>query len=410
MNEISHRHTVPVFPAVYTEKQLTMILEKTIWFQEKSADDETMNGGHSMTSKSVERNLRDRFSEIEQELSSIDEIEDTARRKDVMTRLYLLLISRESIRYFYPIFQKSGAENAFVAKDIEDYLSEIWAETNARYDPSKGALLSFLTARMKNRIIDDERKSGGIGSLPRSPDTENRNVIFSIDQTAMAEGQSFTGESFLDVLEYRKLMQDQYEFRSRSERHGSMSGDEPYDLIMDAQLYELASQILNFLESKPASGKSLNRKKRAAERRYIYYRLFYSSDIINYLKMTHNTTAFRHERDAMEAMHFAFTNFCTDRYEKYRNRDEMTPKEILRKPLERNGNVLPQDKLRPENKAERLCIPLQNEVVRGYFERVEETGVSSANISQMKKKYMQDMYERLLEKDLSYAEIAMPQG
>lgn len=361
-----------------------------------------------MTSRSVERNLRDRFSEIEQELSSIDEKEDTARRKDVMTRLYLLLISRESIRYFYPIFQKSGAENAFVAKDIEDYLSEIWAEANARYDPSKGALLSFLTARMKNRIIDDERKSGGIGSLPRSPETGNRNVIFSIDQTAREGGQSDTGESVLDVLEFRKLMQDQYKFRNQSEWHGSLSGDEPYDLIMDAQLYELASQILNFLESKQTSNQISKRNNRGAGRRYVYYRLFYSSDIINYLKLTHNTTAFRHERDAMEAMHFAFTNFCTDRGEKYRSRSEMTPKGILRKPLEKNEYVLPQDKLRQENKSERLCIPLQNEVVRGYFERVEDIRVSSANISQMKKKYMLNMYERLQEKDLSYAEIVMP--
>lgn len=362
-----------------------------------------------MASRTVENSLRERFLEIERELSSIDPKEDTARRKDVMTRLYLLLISRESIRYFYPIFQKSGAEKAFVAKDIEDYLSEIWAETNARYDPSKGALLSFLTFRMKNRIIDDERKSGGIGSLPRSSDTGYRNVIFSIDQQAKSGVQSDTGETILDMLEYRELMHDQYEFRNQKVRCLGMSGDEPYNLVMDAQLYELASQILNFLESKQKSSQKSKRTQRGAERRSVYYRLFYSSDIINYLKLTHNTMAFRHERDAMEAMHFAFTNFCTDRCEKYQSRDEMTPKEILRKPMEKNENVLPQDKLRKENLSERLRIPLQNEVVRGYFERVEETRVSSANISQMKKKYMLDMYERLREKDLSYAEIAIPQ-
>ena len=362
-----------------------------------------------MAAKSVENSLRDRFLEIEQELSSIDPKEDTARRKDVMTRLYLLLISRESIRYFYPIFQKSGAEKAFVAKDIEDYLSEIWAETNARYNPSKGALLSFLTSRMKNRIIDDERKSGGIGSLPRNPDTGSRNLIFSIDQQASAEGQLTTSENFLDVLEYRKLIHNQGEIRNQNEWHGRLFGDELNDLIMDAQLYELASQILNFLESKQTSSQNSKRNKRGVERRHLYYRLFYSSDIINYLKLTHNTSAFRHERDAMKAMHFAFTNFCTDRCEKYQSRDEMTPKEILRKPLERNENVLPKDRLRQANKADRLRIPLQNEVVRGFFERVEKTTVSSANISQMKKKYMLNMYERLQEKDLSYAEIAMPQ-
>ena len=66
-----------------------------------------------MASRTAENSLRERFLEIERELSSIDPKEDTARRKDVMTRLYLLLISRESIRYFYPIFQKSGAEKAF---------------------------------------------------------------------------------------------------------------------------------------------------------------------------------------------------------------------------------------------------------------------------------------------------------
>ena len=307
-----------------------------------------------------------------------------------MTRLYLLLISRESIRYFYPIFQKSGAENVFVAKDVEDYLSEIWAEANARYEPSKGALLSFLTARMKNRIIDDERKNGGIGSLPRSPNTGSRSIVFSMDQ---------------------------HEFLNREEQYPGLSGYAPHDLVMDAQLYELASQILTFLKSKHISGQTSRqtasqkpkRTQRGAASRYHYYRLFYSSDIINYLKLTYNTTAFRHERDTMEAMHFAYTNFCTDGREKYRSREEMTPKEILRRPLERNANVLPLDRLRSGNRAQRLSIPLQNEVVRGYFERVEGSQVSSANISQMKKKYMLSMYERLREKDLSYADIAMPQ-
>lgn len=370
-----------------------------------------------MASKRVERGLKERFLEIEQELSSIDAHEDTARRRDVMTRLYLLLISRESIRYFYPIFQKSGAENVFVAKDVEDYLSEIWAEANARYEPSKGALLSFLTARMKNRIIDDERKNGGIGSLPRSPNTGSRSIVFSMDQPVEAEGQPAPGESARDGLEYRNLLQDQHEFLNREEQYPGLSGYAPHDLVMDAQLYELASQILTFLKSKHISGQTSRqtasqkpkRTQRGAASRYHYYRLFYSSDIINYIKLTHNTTAFRHERDTMEAMHFTYTNFCTDGEEKYRSREEMTPKEILRKPLERNANVLPLDRLRSGNRVQRLSIPLQNEVVRGYFERVEGSPVSSANISQMKKKYMLNMYERLREKDLSYADIAMPQ-
>ena len=51
-----------------------------------------------MASKRVERGLKERFLEIEQELSSIDAHEDTARRRDVMTRLYLLLIK---IPYFF---------------------------------------------------------------------------------------------------------------------------------------------------------------------------------------------------------------------------------------------------------------------------------------------------------------------
>ena len=171
-------------------------------------------------------------------------------------------------------------------------------------------------------------------------------------------------------------------------------------LIMDAQLCELASQILHFMENHEGRKKS--------DRNRMFYELFYSADIINYLKVKKDVESFQHERDNMEAMHFPFTNFCTDKQQPYLDKAELTVRAILQKELAKQGETLPQDKvekLAADKIEEKLGVPLQNEVFRGYLERVENDKVSSSLVSQKLKEYVKDMYLSLKAKDLSYAEI-----
>ena len=66
------------------------------------------------------------------------------------------------------------------------------------------------------------------------------------------------------------------------------------------------------------------------------------------------------------------------------------------KPLARNCDVLPKDNTFLSGNNTHLSIPIQNEVVRGYMERIESVQISSSNISQMKHKYRCDMRDLML--------------
>ena len=102
---------------------------------------------------------------------------------------------------------------------------------------------------------------------------------------------------------------------------------------------------------------------------------------------------FHYDKETMTALHFGFVNFCTDRGTAYRDRREMTPFTIFIRPLARNGDVLPECRVNPNNRDIRISIPIQNEVVRGYMERIEKVRVSSSNISQMKRKYQNEIWD-----------------
>ena len=333
---------------------------------------------------------KDKLLAIEESLAEIeagrDSAADSAVYSNLMTQLYLILLSKECIRYFVAIYKATGAREVLLAKDPEDYMCDLLMEVRDRYDPSKGHLLSFLTARLKNRIIDDARKSGGIVGLPREWEKRKEILVISADETN--DPDKGTGKG-LDIPDQRAAG---VEYTDSADIFNE-------NLIMDAQLHELASQILHFMELHPG--------KKGREQRYLYYKLFYSTDIINYLKIQRDTNVFRHERDTIAAMHIGYTFFCTDKKD-YRNYlNGLTVKTILHSNLAMNEDALPEDRITKENREERLMIPLQNEVVRGYLERKENKKVSPANISQMKKKYMVDMYESLRKRELSYASIVM---
>ena len=314
--------------------------------------------------------------------------------REAMTTLYFLLHSDVAVSFFSLIYWRTGASNVSLAKETENYLTEVWMEAYEHYDPLKGELLSFLTTRLQNRIIDDERKMGGIVGLPRKRDERARIRLLGIDHAG--DGEDLNGstvdERMLNQAEFEKYGRDMW----FEKEHGN--------LLAGDLLYALARQILSYsditLESerdtcKVITGRVAVDKATATMRsrynRFFYYRLFYSSDVLSFLKEGGSTAAFHHEREEMQALHFDYTNFCTDRATQYRLQEDITPTEIIARPLARNEDVLPHALLSKADRGARIAVPIQNEVVRGYMERVEGRAVSSSNISQMKRKYLYDI-------------------
>ena len=339
-------------------------------------------------------NFKQDLLRIEQELRDISEGKRVSPRTriDIMTELYCLLHSNQSLRYFTSIFRRSGAQNGGVAKDVEDYLSEAWAVAYECYNPSKGSLLSFLTMRLQNKIIDDERKMGGLVGLPRNSNERARLNLVSTDKESLtSEYQEIMNKNgILDNYSYARYNSDElFEIEYR-------------DLLISDQLRSFSAMILYYAHKYPArrwkdlennhQQSGMNRKRK----KYFYYRLFYSSDIISFIKESRSTVGFYYERETMDAMHFGFTNFVTSRSAPYLNHKEITPITILMKPLARNCDVLPKDNTFLSGNNTHLSIPIQNEVVRGYMERIESVRISSSNISQMKQKYRCDIRDLML--------------
>ena len=127
--------------------------------------------------------------EIEQKLRGLQDTDQNSIkiRMDVMTDLYCVLHSKQAVTYFMSIYRRTGAHNATIAKDIEDYISEAWTEAFRCYDPNKGTLLPFLAIRIQNKIIDDERKMGGMVGLPRNGQERAKLNFISVDQDNAAK-------------------------------------------------------------------------------------------------------------------------------------------------------------------------------------------------------------------------------
>lgn len=319
--------------------------------------------------------------------------DSVATRKEVLKELYLLLHSAMAERYFSVIYRRTGACNCYVGKEIGDYLTELWMEVYERYDPRKGTLLEFLTSRLQNRIIDDERKMGGIVGLPRLREDRVKIRLLGIVHTDYGE-----------IPDELSISESQF----NQEKSGIYEGKETWfekehdDLLAGDCLHALAKQILALtgagtaleskVQGKDGMGTASCRLTGAGRySRNFYYQLFYSSDVLSFLKESGNEAAFQHVREEMAAMHFSFTNFCTDRGMQYCCQEEITPATILAKSLAKNSDVLPRALQQYTDYDARIAVPIKNEVIRGYMERVEGRKVSSSNISQMRRKYLDEI-------------------
>ena len=306
------------------------------------------------------RKFKDKVMEIEQEWSGIDRHADSAVFWNLTAKLYNLLLG-EGVIYFTPMYNRSGILNYNTGKEIYDYLVDLREEANKSYDPKKGNLLSFLTARFSFRLKDAIKKEPVVLIDDDEKDT------FAIDVNVNAMDRK-SGEEY---------------------RHRSIDGFTD-EIVMDEQLYELASMILNYV----------GRNDRRKGEKLVYEKLFYSSGIISYIKLMDEDVCFRHERDIMEAMHFLFTNFCMAKGDEYQSRSALTVASIMRKELGLKGDIFPAEKVTDKNRDEVLKIPLENEVVRGYLEREKNVYVTPSAISQRLKEYRGEMRALLRGKDL----------
>ena len=221
----------------------------------------------------ISDNFKQDLIRLENELRQINENRGTSSRSrnDVMVELYFLLHSNRSVRYFMSIFRRMGAQNIYIAKDIEDYISEVWTVANEYYNPDKGSLLPFLTIRLQNRIIDDERKMGGLVGLPRNSKKRARLNLVSVDQESETGGiqDSMNENEILDDYSYRKYKSD--EFFEKEHK----------DLLISDHLHSISAMILYYANKYPVrrwcelgndntqNGMIRKRKK------YFYYRLFF---------------------------------------------------------------------------------------------------------------------------------------
>ena len=179
--------------------------------------------------------------EIEQKLRELQDTDQNSIkiRMDVMTDLYCVLHSKQAVTYFMSIYRRTGAHNATIAKDIEDYISEAWTESFRCYDPNKGALLPFLAIRIQNKIIDDERKMGGMVGLPRNGQERAKLNFISVDQDNAAAGTQDTKQGILDDYCFRRYNGEE------------VLENELRDLLVSKWLHSLAATILQFENKYP---------------------------------------------------------------------------------------------------------------------------------------------------------------
>ena len=179
--------------------------------------------------------------EIEQKLRGLQDTDQNSIkiRMDVMTDLYCVLHSKQAVTYFMSIYRRTGAHNATIAKDIEDYISEAWTESFRCYDPNKGALLPFLAIRIQNKIIDDERKMGGMVGLPRNGQERAKLNFISVDQDNAAAGTQDTKQGILDDYCFRRYNGEE------------VLENELRDLLVSKWLHSLAATILQFENKYP---------------------------------------------------------------------------------------------------------------------------------------------------------------
>lgn len=137
-----------------------------------------------------------------------------------------------------------------------------------------------------------------------------------------------------------------------------------------------------------------NKKNGTATRRN-YYHLFYTSHLTSYIQMKDEPPAFQHPRDLLEAMKFAFVDFCLE------EKECRTIPDIWKSELKFYGEVVTLSQRQAQDQPdERIPLPIPDKVGISYLERVEQRSVTKGAYSQMKTNYTWEMQDALQAQDL----------
>lgn len=308
----------------------------------------------------------------------------------LMEDLYLLLHSESGLRYFKSVFQKAAGHRLKTGKGLDDYLSELWIDVCSRYEYEKGHLLPFLTSRLRCKIMDDARKNGGLTGIPRRSAREMGSVQIELLPVLCAVS-GYNNVSFRTNV----ANQASYDLFNLGDHF-----DESHErLFMEERLLALAAEISAFMKERPASSRY--------RKRMLYYQVFYSSDIIACFKKIPAQLSLKTENTIIKMLLLDYLNFCFDRTPPFTCASAITAEVLSQRPLAKYEDVIPLERLHKTKVGKRIETPIPNEVIRGYMELCTGQTTSSSNISQMRKRYTTEMYERLHKKGIDYAAIIM---
>ena len=315
-----------------------------------------------------------RLNELGKQWRPAEPSRDPAVQQEVWNQIWELVY-----QIYYP--KETDAHSTVQADDLElNGLAKAMDTIYRTFDPEKGTLSAMLRALTEFRKADELRKE--LGRLKkdytsedkeereRKAREEHRKPPISLDAPSGRDSED-DGSTMSEIVGCKGA-----EFEELEER----------EFINDV-FYELSAQILNFAAH--------HNKKRGTKTRKSYYQLFYTSDLMSFVKGEKSVPYFQHPRDLLAAMKFPFVDFCLE------EPVCRTIPDIWASALKRYAEVVTLTKQQARNKAEeRIPLPIPDKVGLSYLERVEDHSVTKGAYSQKKTDYEQEMKQALRAQNL----------
>lgn len=248
---------------------------------------------------------------------------------------------------YYPFLKTEPELNAF---------EETIKQTKEKFDAEKGTLSAFFSTHLRWNTADAIEKELRKNPTERIQETPTANES-EPDCPPSPVLSDPTGMGGIDEVENQ--------------------------LLMNAALVELSSQILHFSENHGKKSGNLARRN--------YFQLFYTSGVTSLVKMSEESPAFQHQRDIEEAMKQSFVDYCMIQ-------QCQTLPEIFHGDLKQYGAVV---EGLPDGKREMsIPLPIPDQVGRSYLKNVEALSVSKSTYSEQKSAYKAEMKQFLIDKSI----------
>jgi len=204
---------------------------------------------------------KSRLNELGERLKSLSKIDDSAAYSAVKLEIIRLLDE------VYNPYNKKRPCKSYEEDAFSQTMLEFWTS----FDPEKGSVTGFFTDRFTKRKKDEERK---IKKLPK----------ISLEGS-QADEDSDDDES-IDVPDEK----------------GGITFEAEGHLFADLTFFEISSLILHFAER--------HNKKQGNDTRRGYFKLFYTSGVVSFVKMLFIEPVFQHHTQIIKAMNFGFVDYC----------------------------------------------------------------------------------------------------